>query len=85
MLHATTRLVYSSQGQLHWWPVRLRSLLQLLLLLEQAIYGCTSFGSQARYAVYNLADTGDSKNSSFAMQHLGNSPGYTIRYRNGGF
>ncbi len=54
------------------------------MLLEQARYGCTSTESQARYALYNLAHTGDSKSSIFTMQHLSRHQCFTMRSRTGG-
>ncbi len=60
----------------------LTHLLQILLLLEQATYGCTSAESQARYALYILTDTSDSSSVTacvFTVQHLSCcDPGFEV-------
>jgi len=55
--------------------------LQILLLLEQATYGCTSAEIQARYALYILAATGGSSSATacvFTMQHLSDHQRYSM-------
>ena len=62
----------------------LTHLLQILLLLEQATYRCISAESQARYAVYILADTGDSSSAAacmFMMQHQSDHQRYNLSHQ----
>jgi len=56
----------------------LQILLQILLLLEQAAYSCTSAETQARHAVCILAETGDGSSPTaylFMMKHQSDHDG----------